>query len=277
MKFDSEGQLRAVNPEAGFFGVAPGTSYDTNPNAMETIKSNTIFTNVAATPDGDVWWEGMTKEKPHNLTDWQGKPWTPQSGTKAAHPNSRFTAPSSQCPVIDPAWEDPAGVPISAIIFGGRRSSVVPLVYQALNWEHGVYVGASVSSEQTSAAEGKVGELRHDPYAMLPFCGYNMGDYFNHWMEFSKKTSPQKLPKIFHVNWFRQENGRFLWPGFGENSRVLKWICERTDNMDNMKETAIGFVPKEGALDLKGLNIADEDMGKLFRIEKSSWANEVWI
>ncbi|PRP82708.1 phosphoenolpyruvate carboxykinase [Planoprotostelium fungivorum] len=275
MKFDKSGQLRAVNPEAGFFGVAPGTSYDTNPNAMDTIKSNTIFTNVAATPDGDVWWEGMTKEKPAHLTDWQGNPWTPQSTVKAAHPNSRFTAPSSQCPVIDPAWEDPAGVPISAIIFGGRRSSVVPLVYQALNWEHGIYVGASVSSEQTSAAEGKVGELRHDPYAMLPFCGYNMGDYFNHWIEFSKQSEPHKLPKIFHVNWFRQEDGKFLWPGFGENSRVLKWICERTDGEDNALQTPVGFIPKEGALDTSGLSVAQPDMGKLFHIEKGNWLKEV--
>jgi len=274
MKFDKSGQLRAVNPEAGFFGVAPGTSLDTNPNAMHTIEKNTIFTNVAATSDGDVWWEGMTSKKPENLTDWQGKPWTPQSGTKSAHPNSRFTAPSNQCPVMDPAWEDPAGVPISAIIFGGRRSSVVPLVYEGLDWDHGVYMGASVSSEQTSAAEGKVGELRHDPFAMLPFCGYHMGDYFKHWLEISGKTEQNKLPKFFHVNWFRQEDGKFLWPGFGHNSRVLKWIYERTDGVNHAVETPIGFVPKPEALDLSNIS-GHIDMGKLYNVEKGNWVKEV--
>jgi len=275
MKFGSDGRLYAINPEAGFFGVAPGTSNDSNPNAMRSIERNTLFTNVARTPDNDVWWEGMSAPPP-SLTDWLGKPWTPQSKTKAAHPNSRFTAPSSQCPVIDPAWEDPKGVPISAIIFGGRRSSVVPLVYQSLNWEHGTFVGASVSSEQTSAAEGKPGELRHDPFAMLPFCGYNMADYFGHWLSMEKRTDPAKLPKIFHVNWFKKsQEGKFLWPGFGDNSRVLKWICERMDGKNNGVQTPIGWVPTPGSVDISGMKVSEADLKELLRIDNNEWKGEV--
>lgn len=275
MKFGKDGRLYAINPEAGFFGVAPGTSYQSNPNAMKTITKNTIFTNVALTPDKDVWWEGMTSEPPPHLTDWLNEPWTPQKGTKASHPNARFTTPARQCPVVDPAWEDPQGVPISGIIFGGRRSSMVPLVYEAFNWNHGVLIGAGISSETTAAAKGEVGKLRHDPFAMLPFCGYNMGDYFSHWLDIGKMTKPDKLPHIFHVNWFRKsQDGKWLWPGFGDNARVLKWMFERTSGKDNASTTPIGYVPKENALDLSGLNISKETLKELTAIDVEGWKGE---
>jgi len=277
MKLGNDGRLWAINPENGFFGVAPGTSMDSNPNAMKTITKDTIFTNVAKTPDNDVWWEGMTKNPPPHLTDWKGKPWTPEKKEPAAHPNSRFCVPISQCPIIDPSAEDPKGVPISAIIYGGRRASTVPLVYQAFNWNHGTFLGASVSSEQTAAAEGKVGSLRHDPFAMLPFCGYNMGDYFNHWLSFpGRSKDASKLPNIFYVNWFKKnKEGKFLWPGFGENSRVLKWIFERTDGADTAEKSAIGYIPKKGALDTSGLKVSENDVNELFRVEKSEWSSDI--
>lgn len=276
MKFKSDGKLYAINPEAGFFGVAPGTSYVTNPNAMQSMASNTIFTNVALTEDGDVWWEGMTDEVPAKLTDWHGNPWTPDSKEKAAHPNARFTAPAAQCPIIDPKWEDPEGVPISGIIFGGRRNDVIPLVFQSLSWQHGTFLGTIVSSEMTAAAKGEIGKLRHDPFAMLPFCGYNMGDYFNHWLNIGKNSDPQKLPKIFYVNWFQKdENGKFLWPGFGENIRVLKWIFERTSDVNNTERTPIGYIPKKGSIDISGLALDDQQMKKLFLIDKKAWLKEV--
>jgi phosphoenolpyruvate carboxykinase (GTP) len=275
MRFGEDGRLYAINPEAGFFGVAPGTSYHTSPNAMRTIESNTIFTNVALTDDQDVWWEGMSPPPAH-LTDWKGHSWTPDSKEKAAHPNARFTTPASQCPVIDPAWQDPQGVPISAIIFGGRRGSVVPLVYEALSWAHGTFLGASVSSEMTAAAKGEIGKLRHDPFAMLPFCGYNMGDYFGHWLKMAEGKDPEKLPRIFHVNWFRKDSaGKFLWPGFGENSRVLKWIFERTDGNGAAQTTPIGYLPTQESLDISGLNISDETMHELLKVEPSDWEKEV--
>ena len=276
MKYGDDGQLYAINPENGFFGVAPGTSTSSNPIAMKTIEKNTVFTNVAATKDGDVWWEGMTKETPSELTDWLGKPWTPASGTKAAHPNSRFTVPITQCPIVDPEYNTPKGVPISAIIFGGRRSTTVPLVYQAFNWDHGTFLGASVCSEQTAAAEGKVGDLRHDPFAMLPFCGYNMADYFSHWLSIGNNAKDSsKLPQIFFVNWFKKSNGKFLWPGFGENSRVLKWIFERTSGVDHGVSTPIGFIPKQGSLDTDGLDVTSSDMNELFRIDRQEWLKDV--
>ncbi|MFZ0565538.1 MAG: phosphoenolpyruvate carboxykinase (GTP) [Chlamydiales bacterium] len=275
MKFGKDRRLHAINPESGFFGVAPGTSMDSNPNAMLTISKNSIFTNVALTPDGDVWWEGMTKEAPPTLTDWLGNSWTKESKTPAAHPNSRFTAPARQCPVIDPAWEDPSGVPISAIIFGGRRSSVVPLIFEAFDWNHGVYQGSSLSSETTAAMVGEVGKLRHDPFAMLPFCGYNMADYFGHWFKIGKQTSPDKLPKIFSVNWFRKSpEGQFLWPGFGHNARVLKWIFERTDGEGEAIRSPIGYLPSEKGIDLSGLSLPPNDLQALFKVDPKEWLIE---
>ncbi|KJE90567.1 phosphoenolpyruvate carboxykinase [Capsaspora owczarzaki ATCC 30864] len=280
MKIGADGTLRAINPENGFFGVAPGTSMKTNPNAMRSIEKNAFFTNVAKTADGDVWWEELSKEPPTGtLTSWLGKPWTAASAKTdgpAAHPNSRFTAPTVQCPIIDPKWNDPEGVPISAIVFGGRRPNLVPLVYEANNWQHGSFIGSAVSSEKTAAAEGDLGVLRHDPFAMLPFCGYNMGDYFGHWLSVGAKAKDaSKLPKFFHVNWFRQENGKFLWPGFGENSRVLKWIFQRTNNENVARQTPIGLVPAEGALDTTGLDVKPEVMKKLLEVNPAGWLNEV--
>nr|AOE43297.1 phosphoenolpyruvate carboxykinase [Rostrostelium ellipticum] len=277
MKFGKDGRLYAINPENGFFGVAPGTSASSNPNALETIRANTIFTNVALTPDNDVWWEGLSTP-PQKAIDWTGQPWTPASGRPAAHPNSRFTTPISQCPSVDPAWTDPKGVPISAIIFGGRRSSTVPLVYQAFDWKHGTFMGASTASEMTAAAEGKVGALRHDPFAMLPFCGYNMGDYFAHWLQMETRTKPALLPKIFYVNWFRKNaNGKFLWPGFGENSRVLKWIFERTaaKGEEGAESTPIGYIPSKNALDVSGLDISKDTLRQLFTIDRNEWLNDL--
>lgn len=276
MKFDKDGILRAINPEAGFFGVAPGTSMTSNPNAMLSIKENTIFTNVALTDDGDVWWEGMTSQPPPHLISWQNKDWQPGSAEKAAHPNSRFTAPASQCPVIDQAWEDPAGVPISAILFGGRRSSIVPLVCESFDWQHGAFMGVCESSETTAAAVGEVGRLRHDPFAMLPFCGYNMGDYIKHWLQISRQVKPDNLPRIFYVNWFRKgSNGEWLWPGFGENSRVLKWIFERVEGADHAVKTPIGIVPSLDGINTEGLKLAPGIMEKLLAVSKEEWLEEL--
>ena len=276
MKFGPDGKLHAINPEYGFFGVAPGTSMASNPNAMLSMTKNSIFTNVALTPDGDVWWEQMTDKKPESLIDWKGRPWTPTSGREAAHANSRFTAPAGQCPVIDPAWEDPNGVPISAFLFGGRRATVVPLVYEAFGWQHGTFMGSVASSEKTAAAAGTIGDLRRDPFAMLPFCGYHMGDYFKHWLDIGRQTDVKNLPKIFYVNWFRKTpDGRWLWPGYGENSRVLKWICERIDGTGKAVETPIGYVPAPGAIDLSGLNISERDMTELLRVDVDAWLLEV--
>ena len=277
MKFGPDGRLYAINPENGFFGVAPGTSMETNPNAMLSMTRNAIFTNVALTPDGDVWWEGMTTEPPEQAIDWKGQPWTPDSGTLAAHPNARFTAPATQCPVIDPQWEDPAGVAIDAILFGGRRPRLIPLVHQSFNWQHGTFLGAIMSSEKTAAAAGKVGEVRRDPMAMLPFCGYNMGDYFAHWLRVGRSSDPDKLPKIFYVNWFRKsEDGRWLWPGYGENSRVLKWIIERVAGGGPALKTAIGYLPTLDAIDTSGLNIiSPEDMKDLLTVNTREWMSEL--
>ena len=276
MKFGEDGRLYAINPEAGFFGVAPGTSMDTNPNAMHTLGSNSIFTNAALTEDGDVWWEEKSEDPPETLTSWLGEEWHPGDEKTAAHPNSRYTTPAAQCPIIDPNWENPNGVPISAILFGGRRASTVPLAFEAFDWQHGTFIGSIASSERTAAAAGTVGELRRDPMAMLPFCGYNMGNYFAHWLEMGKNTDASKLPKIFYVNWFRKDaDGGWLWPGFGENSRVLKWIVERVSGKGEAVETPIGYLPAPGAIDTDGLDVTDEQMAELLNVDVEEWLNEI--
>ena len=277
MKFGKDGRLYAINPEAGFFGVAPGTSMDSNPNAMHSVEKNTIFTNVALTDDGDVWWEGIGTDAPDHLIDWHGNDWTPDSKTPAAHPNARFTAPASQCPVIADEWEDPAGVPISAILIGGRRPSTIPLVNESFDWEHGVFLGSIMGSEITAAAiSDSIGQVRRDPFAMLPFCGYHISDYLQHWINIGEKADKDKLPKIFYVNWFRKdEDGRWLWPGFGDNSRVLKWIVERVSGTGKAEKTAIGYLPTKDAVDTSGLDISEADMEELLHVDKEKWLAEV--
>ncbi|MBI4686703.1 MAG: phosphoenolpyruvate carboxykinase (GTP) [Nitrospirae bacterium] len=275
MKIGADGRLYSINPENGFFGVAPGTSYSTNPMAMDTLKGNVIFTNCALTDDGDVWWEGMDGDEPVHAIDWKGRDWTPESVHEAAHPNARFTAPASQCPVICKDWEKPEGVPIDIIIFGGRRSEVVPLVYEAYNWDHGVFLGATAASETTAANIGAVGFLRYDPFAMKPFCGYNMGDYFQHWLDMGGKLG-NKAPRIFYVNWFRKNSdGKFLWPGFSDNSRVLKWMCQRIDGKAGAQETPIGLVPDKEGIDLNGLDIPPDNMRELMMVNTDEWKAEI--
>jgi phosphoenolpyruvate carboxykinase (GTP) len=276
MKFGADGKLHAINPEAGFFGVAPGTSMETNPNAILSVSANAIFTNTALTADGDVWWEGMSDVVPEGMTDWQGNPYDPASDKPAAHPNARFTVPASQDPAIAPEWEDPRGVPISAILFGGRRASVVPLVFQSRSWDHGVFLGSIMASETTAAAAGAVGNLRRDPFAMLPFCGYNMADYFAHWLDVGRHSTPENLPKIFYVNWFRRgADGRWLWPGFGENSRVLEWVFERVAGRGDAVDTPIGLIPTKEGLDTVGLDITEEDLDELLEVNPEDWRREV--
>ena len=275
MKFGGDGRLHAINPEFGFFGVAPGTNMETNPNAMRTLERNTVFTNTALTDDGDVWWEGMS-DPPSHCTDWRRNDWTPESDTPAAHPNSRFCVPASQCPVIAPEWEDPKGVPISAFLFGGRRATTVPLVFEARDWRHGVFIGSTMGSEKTAAAAGTVGALRRDPFAMLPFCGYHMADYFAHWLSMTDRTDESKLPRIYGVNWFRKDaDGRFLWPGFGENSRVLKWVFDRCDGTADALDTVVGRVPDAGDLDLEGLDVPLEDVAAAVRVDPKEWRAEL--
>ncbi|MGI6114346.1 MAG: phosphoenolpyruvate carboxykinase (GTP) [Mahellales bacterium] len=277
MKFGEDGRLYAINPEAGFFGVAPGTSASSNPNAMETLKKNTIFTNVALTDDGDVWWEGIGYDAPDHLIDWKGKDWTPGSEHPAAHPNARFTTPARQCPSIAPEWEDPKGVPISAILIGGRRPTTIPLVNQSFDWNHGIFLGSIMGSEITAAAiSDKIGKVRRDPFAMLPFCGYHIGDYLQHWLDIGQKTDEEKLPKIFYVNWFRKDkNGKWLWPGFGENSRVLKWIIERVSGEGKAQRTPIGYMPTVDALDTTSLDISEEQISELLNVDREGWLKEV--
>jgi len=275
MKFGDDGQLYAINPEAGFFGVAPGTGDKSNLNAMKTLHGNCVFTNVALTKDGDIWWEGMTDDPPAECTDWIRRPWTPDSGRTAAHPNARFTAPAKQCPVVADEWEDPAGVPISAILFGGRRATTVPLVNEAFDWQHGTFLGSIMSSEKTAAAAGKIGELRRDPMAMLPFCGYHMGDYFAHWLKVGA-TEGAKMPRIFYVNWFRKDDqGNFVWPGFGENSRVLAWVFDRVTGKADAVDTPIGRLPAPGALNTEGLDVSDEAMAVLMKVDIEGWKSEL--
>jgi phosphoenolpyruvate carboxykinase (GTP) len=276
MKFGDDGRLYAINPEYGFFGVAPGTGEETNPNAMASLRENAIFTNCALTDDGDAWWEGMTPQPPAHAIDWHGNDWTPEADHPAAHPNARFTVPAAQAPSIAAEWQDPAGVPIDAFLFGGRRATVVPLVREAFDWEHGVFLGATMSSEQTAAAFGKVGQLRFDPFAMLPFCGYNMADYFEHWLEIGRKGDADKLPRIFYVNWFRKDDeGKFLWPGFGENSRVLEWVFRRCDGDADAVETPIGNVPAEGALNVDGLDLSAEQLRELLTVNEGTLRAEL--
>ncbi len=275
MRFAADGRLHAINPEAGFFGVAPGTSMKTNANAIRTLTGNCIFTNVALTDDGDIWWEGLTDEAPAHLIDWKGRDWTPEATELSSHPNSRFTAPAGQCPSIADTWEDPAGVAIDAILFGGRRATNVPLVNESLSWQHGDFIGATVSSEQTAAAEGTVGALRRDPFGMLPFCGYNMADYWGHWLDVGNATTPEKLPRIFQVNWFRKDSdGKFLWPGFGDNSRVLEWVIRRVEGEVDAVDTAIGRAPAPGALNVDGLDLDEAQLAELFAVNPQSWLAE---
>jgi len=275
MRFGEDGRLYAINPEYGLFGVAPGTGMSTNKNAIDALHSNSVFTNVALTEDGDVWWEGLTDTPPDRLTDWKGRPWTPESPEPAAHPNARFTVPAGQVPIIAPEWEDPTGVPISAILFGGRRATAVPLVTEAFNWQHGVFLASNVASEGTAAAENKVGELRRDPFAMLPFCGYNMADYFAHWLKLGASADQAKLPRIYFVNWFRKDtHGKFVWPGFGENSRVLKWIVQRLEGKAQAQDTPIGRLPTPDSLDTAGLNLTDHQLFLLLSVDRSVWKEE---
>jgi len=277
MRFGDDGRLYATNPEYGFFGVAPGTGWQTNANAMRTIeKGNSIFTNVALTDDGDIWWEGMTDVPPAHLTDWKGQSWTPDNGELSSHANSRFCTPAAQCPIIAPEWQSPTGVPISAIFLGGRRKTTIPLVVQSRDWNHGVFMGATLSSETTAAATGQVGVVRRDPFAMLPFIGYHVGDYINHWIEIGKKSSPEKLPKIFYVNWFRRgEGGKFLWPGYGENSRILKWAIERIEGSADAVETPLGYAPSPGAIDVEGLDVSAADMQAALHVDMAEWNSEL--